>query len=264
MARGTIIKRRTKTKGVVYDIKYRTGDGTQVKRAAGPSKQEAQRSLNEALAAVQRGAQRSTSTETFAEVADRWRPRIEPATHRDYEFHLRKRLKPTFGHLKLRQITRAKIEAYLAEQDRDGSLSRKTLNDSLSPCARFSARRCAKASLRAPDDASPEPRGGAALPRRLRRLVPTARRDADRAGLRIGEAIALEWRDITGTEAPSTSPAPPRTAAKSGPPRVIARESSIWRPTSLTCSRSIEVSRPAPRSREARLPQSRRLHAESP
>jgi len=29
VARGTIIKRKTKSKGVVYDIKYRTADGTQ-------------------------------------------------------------------------------------------------------------------------------------------------------------------------------------------------------------------------------------------
>jgi hypothetical protein len=150
MARGTIIKRRTKTKGVIFDIKYRTADGTQVKQAVGPSKQEAQRMFNEALAAVQRGAQRSTSTETFAEVADRWlerkRPRIEAATYRDYEIHLRKRLKPAFGALKLRQITRAKIEAYLAEQDQDTKLSRKTINDSLIPLRQTFGRQCVEAS----------------------------------------------------------------------------------------------------------------------
>ena len=51
-----------KTKGVVYDIKYRTGDGTQVKKAVGPTAAEAQRRLNAALAAVDRGEQRTTST----------------------------------------------------------------------------------------------------------------------------------------------------------------------------------------------------------
>ena len=75
--------------------------------------------------------------ESFAEVADRWlaqkRPRIEASTYRDYEIHIRKRLKPGFGDLKLRQITRARIEAYLAEQDGEGKLSRKTINDSLIP-----------------------------------------------------------------------------------------------------------------------------------
>ena len=110
MARGTIIKRKTKTKGVVYDIKYRTADGTQIKQAVGPAGRRHSVRLNEALAAVQAGAQRTTSTEKFADVADRWlaqkEPRIEASTYRDYEIHLRQRLKPAFGDLKLRQITR--------------------------------------------------------------------------------------------------------------------------------------------------------------
>ena len=71
MARGCISRRRTKTKGVVYEIKYRAGDGTQVKKAIGSTRSEAQRALNAALAAVERGEQRTTSRETFAEAADR-------------------------------------------------------------------------------------------------------------------------------------------------------------------------------------------------
>jgi integrase len=218
MARGTIIKRRTKTKGVVFDIKYRTADGTQVKQAVGPSKQEAQRMLNEALAAVQRGAQRSTSTETFAEVSDRWlerkRPRIEAATYRDYEIHLRKRLKPAFGALKLRQITRAKIEAYLAEQDQDSKLSRKTINDSLIPLRQIlgaAVREGVLGSNPAKNDDRDHP---LELPYERPTMLHLNREEAIRyldacepwyrplaemligAGLRIGEAIALEWRDI--------------------------------------------------------------------
>jgi integrase len=218
MARGTIIKRRTKTKGVVFDIKYRTADGTQVKQAVGPSKQEAQRVLNEALAAVQRGAQRSTSTETFAEVADRWlerkRPRIEAATYRDYEIHIRKRLKPAFGTLKLRQITRVKIEAYLAEQDQDTKLSRKTVNDSLIPLRQIlgaSVREGVLSSNPAKNDDRDHP---LELPYERPTMLHLNRGEAVRyldaceswyrplaemligAGLRIGEAIALEWRYI--------------------------------------------------------------------
>ena len=218
MARGTIIKRRTRTKGVVYDIKYRTADGTQVKQAVGPSKQEAQRVLNEALAAVQRGAQRSTSTEAFAEVADRWlerkRSRIEPATYRDYEIHLRKRLKPAFGQLKLRQITRAKVEAYLAKQDQDTKLSRKTVNDSLIPLRQIlgaAVREGILATNPAKNDDRDHP---LELPYERPTMLHLNREEALRyldacddgyrplaemligAGLRIGEAIALEWRDI--------------------------------------------------------------------
>ncbi len=149
MATGTIVKRKTGAKGVVYDIKYRTSDGTQIKKCAGASRQEAQRLLNAALAAVESGAQRTTSTEKFSVVADSWlaqkKPRIEASTYNDYEIHIRKRLKPAFGELKLRQITRARIEAYLAEQDGNGKLSRKTINDSLILCARSSARASVKA-----------------------------------------------------------------------------------------------------------------------
>ena len=85
MARGHIRRRRTKTKGFVYDIKYRTGDGTQVKKAIGPNRKEAERALNSALAAVDRGEQETTSRECFAQVADRWlerkRPLIEEGTY---------------------------------------------------------------------------------------------------------------------------------------------------------------------------------------
>lgn len=109
MARGTLIRRAKKSGGATYDIKYRTADGTQVKRAVGPSRKEAEKALNSALAAVDRGEIRSASRETFAEAADAWlrrkKPLIEPSTHRGYEIELRTRLKPAFGHLKLRQIS---------------------------------------------------------------------------------------------------------------------------------------------------------------
>lgn len=218
MARGTIIKRKTRTKGVVYDIKYRTADGTQIKQAIGPSRQEAQRRLNQALAAVQAGAQRTTSTEKFAVVAERWlagkKPRIEASTYNDYEIHLRKRLKPAFGDLKLRQITRGRIEAYLAEEDAEGNLSRKTLNDSLIPLRQILGG-AVREGVIATNPAKNEDRDH---PLELPYERPTMHyltRDQALvyldscddwyrplaevllgAGLRIGEAIALEWRDV--------------------------------------------------------------------
>ncbi len=218
MARGTIIRRKTRTKGVVYDITYRTADGTQIKQAVGPSRQEAQRRLNEALAAVQAGAQRTTSTEKFAVVADRWlagkKPRIEVSTYNDYEIHLRKRSVPAFGDLKRRQITRARIEAYLAEKDAEGKLSRKTLNDSLIPLRQIlgaAVREGVLAMNPAKNDDRDHP---LELPYERPTMHHLNREQAllylDScdlsyrplaevllgAGLRIGEAIALEWRDV--------------------------------------------------------------------
>jgi integrase len=218
VARGTIIKRNTKSKGVVYDIKYRAADGTQIKLAVGPSRQEAQRRLNEALAAVQAGAQRTTSTEKFDVVAERWlagkKPRIEASTYNDYEIHLRKRLKPAFGDLKLRQITRVRIETYLADQDEAGEISRKTLNDSLIPLRQVlggAVREGVLASNPARNDDRDHP---LELPYERPTMHYLTREQAlvylDScngryrplaevllgAGLRIGEAIALEWRDV--------------------------------------------------------------------
>ncbi len=84
MARGSVLRRAKKSGGFTYDIKYRTADGTQVKRAVGPSRKDAERALVAAIAAVDAGAQRTTSRETFADVADAWLARkkqlIEPST----------------------------------------------------------------------------------------------------------------------------------------------------------------------------------------
>jgi hypothetical protein len=134
--RGTIIKRKTKSKGVTYDIKYRTPTE---RRSSLPSAEPpgSATATERGTRSGPAGAQRTTSTEKFDIVADRWlagkKPRIEASTYNDYEIHLRKRLKPAVGDLKLRQITRVRIEGYLADQDEAGEISRKTVNDSLIP-----------------------------------------------------------------------------------------------------------------------------------
>jgi hypothetical protein len=163
MARGSIFERRNKD-GSTFSIKYRTVDGTQVKRAVGPSRREAERALTAALAGVAKGEIRTVARETFEEAATAWLARkrrlIEPSTYQDYETHLRKRLIPAFGPLKLRHITQSRIEDYLAGLDTYGGLSRKTINDSLIP---------------------------------LRQILGRAVRDGV---LATNALIALEWRDV--------------------------------------------------------------------
>ena len=186
MARGSILRRRNRDGTTTYSIKYRTADGTQVKKAVGSSRREAERALVEAVAAVDRGEIRSTSSETFAEAAERWltrkRPLLEASTYRDYDAHLRLRLLPAFGPRKVRQITRAHVEAYLAELDGAGMLSRKTTQRLAHPPApdpragrprrrhrdepgrQPRPRRPSRAAVRASDHALPQPRPGSRLP----------------------------------------------------------------------------------------------------
>jgi integrase len=215
-----------------------------VKKTVRGSLRDAERVLTAALAARDRGEMRAVSTETFKAYAERWleakSPRIEPATYRDYETHLRLRLVPAFGRLKLRAVTRDRTERYLAQLDsrridegtREGerSLSRKTINDSLIPLRQILGRAVRDgimagnpaASLdrdeplnfpyERPEMLSLDREQGVAY------LAAAWRVEYDRkpskgirwygplaetllgAGIRIGEAIALEWRHVLWDE----------------------------------------------------------------
>src|SRR3954469_19129133 len=137
MARGSITTRTNKDGSTTHYIKYRTADGTQVKKAIPGGRREAERALTKALGAVDNGRLRSVGRESFADAATTWlaykKPRIEPSTYRDYEIHIRLRLIPAFGEMRLDKIPRAHIERYLSDLDKQGRLSRKTINDSLIP-----------------------------------------------------------------------------------------------------------------------------------
>jgi integrase len=218
MARGSIIERRRKDGSTAYAIKYRTADGAQVFKTIGPSRRQADRALTAALAAVDRGDLRTVSRETFADHSGRWlaakRPRVEQSTYDDYERHLRLRLNPAFGSLRLQQITRSRIEEYLSHLDSSGELSRKSINDSLIPLRQILGRAAregivaSNAALSAERDRPlqlryepPPMRHLSAAEARsyLSACMPWYRPLAEvlvGAGLRIGEALALEWQDF--------------------------------------------------------------------
>lgn len=218
MARGSILKRRNKDGTVTYSIKYRTADGTQVKKASGRTRRDAEQALSAALVALDRGEVRTAGKETFADAAARWlrrkRPILETSTYQDYERHLRFRLLPAFGSLKLRSITRSKVEDYVARLDRQSGLSRKTINDSLIPLRQILGRAVREGVLATNPAESPDRDSPIELPYERPSIKPLTRNEARRyldtcaqeyrvlaevligAGLRIGEALALEWSDI--------------------------------------------------------------------
>jgi integrase len=218
MARGSLLQRRTKSGVPRWAIKYRTADGTQVKRTIGCSRREAERALTDALAKVDRGEYRTASNQTFAEAADAWlerkRPLIEASTHRGYEIELRTRLKPEFGRLRLRQVTRGHVEMYLSRLDAEGHLSRKTINDSLIPLRQILGRAVRDGVIASNPAENSDRDAPLELPYETPTMQYLNRADALRylelcsagyrplaeiligAGVRIGEAIALEWRDV--------------------------------------------------------------------
>lgn len=218
MARGSVLRRRNKDGSTTFSIKYRTGDGTQVKKAVGPSRRDAERALTVALVRVDRGEARTASRETFTQSAERWlarkQPLLEVSTYRDYEAHLRLRLVPAFGSLKLRQITRGHVEDYLAALDAEDRLSRKTINDSLIPLRQVLARGVRDGVIATNPAATQDRDEPLELPYERPTMLYLNRDAAHRyldacdpwyrplaetlvgAGLRIGEAVALQWGDI--------------------------------------------------------------------
>jgi integrase len=182
------------------------------------TRREAEAWLTAELAARDRGERQTARTETFSEASARWlkakRERVELATWREYEAHVRLRLVPAFGRLTLRQVTRSRIEDYVAALERDGRVGRKTINNSLIPLRQI-LQRAVRDGLLAANPCGNESRDDplklpyeepelhvldrdavarylAACPgwyRPLARLLIAT-------GLRIGEAVALDWADV--------------------------------------------------------------------
>jgi len=144
----------------------------------------------------------------------RKRPLLEASTREDYERHLRLRLLPAFGALKLRAITRARVEDYVAALDSQGALSRKTINDSLIPLRQILGRAVREGVIAANPADTVDRDAPLELPYERPAISPLTREETRRyleatcshytplaevligAGLRIGEALALEWGDI--------------------------------------------------------------------
>lgn len=219
MARGSISTRTAKSGAVTHYIHYRTADGTQVKKAVGPSLRAAERALTAALAAVDRGELRTVTRETFAEYAERWlaehRPRVEAGTFADYRKSVEKYLIPALGARKLAAISRAHVRQLVADLVAEGRLANKTVNNAIVPLRLMLAH--------AVDDGLiPSSPAASTTGSKHRVRLPAAHREMEYlrveeiarylgarpapyqllaevligAGLRISEALALEWTDV--------------------------------------------------------------------
>jgi integrase len=157
---------------------------------------------------------------TFSEYATRWlathvRPNLKPSTVESYEGILRFHLLPAFGSARLDAITRSKVKSYLAElikpEDRAKNTARNVLavlrallnhavEDGIleqNPAHRIGRFNLAKGRGRKVEFLTRE---------EAQRFLETAKEihpqrypmflTALRAGLRLGELIALEWDDI--------------------------------------------------------------------
>jgi len=195
--------------------------------------QQAEVELENVLADVRRGIWRppiSTVVEprpepTFHEFASEWlegiRPELRPRTAEDYQWSLTHHLLPFFHRHQLGQITIEEVDRYRHAKVREGTLAPATVNKTLTRLAQIlevaveyghlsaNPARGRRRRLRTstPQRAWLEPeqvqplldavvrghRGGGTSPDlRTRALLATG----ICAGLRIGELLALRWRDV--------------------------------------------------------------------
>ena len=137
MARGSVLARDNKHGSRTYYVKYRAADGTQIKRAVGESRRQAERALTAALAEVDSGRQRSApSRDRLGAYLERWldehRAYVEAGTHAAYAADVRLRLKPRLGDVRLDRLAPGDVRRVAAQlRDQKPPLAAKTINNTL-------------------------------------------------------------------------------------------------------------------------------------
>lgn len=192
--------------------------------AEGWSEAKAQERLDEILADVRRGlwspaapreVERSTEVPSFHEFATDWLGRraaggLAPKTVENYRWALSGHLLPWFRAHLLTEITAEEVDRYAAGKVREGKIAPAQINTTITRLAQIlgdaveygliernpAAGRKRKVKASAPKGPAVEPEQLMALldaaPKGLRPLFATLAG----AGLRPGEAVALEWQDV--------------------------------------------------------------------
>ncbi len=219
-------------RGTRWYAKYRLPDGRQVQKALGPAwtqrgrpadgyftKQTAEAWLRDVLDQAHKGTLPGMvrTGATFADAASEWLRYVEqergrkPSTLADYRSVVRAHFLPAFGDQPLEQITGETIEGWLGAQLREGELSRRSLQKMvvlLNGIFRR-ARKVWKLPQNPVADIErlPVPKRTDIefySPEEVHALVRASGDEQDGAlfltaamtGLRLGELLALRWRDV--------------------------------------------------------------------
>ena len=232
-ATGSVMERTSKAGGVTYALRFRAyGKREYVTlgtKGAGWTKAKAEAELRHVLADVERGlwkpaepvvVEAPAETPTFHVFASEWfeenRHGWADRTTKDYEWALSHHLLPHFRDYRLTAITIAEVDAYKAKKLREADLAPAQINKTLKRLSQIleiaeereliprnparGSRRRAKVpkvqrSWVEPEQALALLEGGSTY---MRPVIATLLG----SGLRVGEAVALDWSDVnlaTGT-----------------------------------------------------------------
>lgn len=224
---GAVVERRTK-RGVVYALRfYAAGERryeTLGTSEEGYNRRKAEDELAAVMAAVRAGTWAPRVAEmtpvgvtdpTFHEFASEWlagrRGELRPRTVKDYEWALSYHLLPHFAERRLDEITIVEVDRYKAARLAEGKLGAAQINKTLKLLAQImdmaieyelvdranpARGRRRRVKVTKPQRTWVEPEQLMALLEEPSRSMRPVIATLAGSGLRVGEAVALDWRDV--------------------------------------------------------------------